>query len=133
MPRRTLSRRGRAVGSVFDLLGRNENDLTAAVGFALSRSPLILAALVQRVLGGEPSKRARPDEARDDLGRTDLEVDVGLDTTTAPRCGRVARSPRSKPRDSRCCRSPAIAPSRWPGTASLTDRLSETGTRRSRH
>ncbi|MGI9093459.1 MAG: hypothetical protein ACR2FF_08495 [Mycobacteriales bacterium] len=47
-----ISRHGRDVGSVFDLLGIRENDLTAALGFTLSRSPTLLAALVEHVLPG---------------------------------------------------------------------------------
>lgn len=44
-----LTRYGRDVSSVFDLLGRNENDLTAAFGFALARSPGLLRRVARRL------------------------------------------------------------------------------------
>lgn len=40
--RPVVSRHGRELLSVFDLLGRDENDLTAALGFVLGRSPQIV-------------------------------------------------------------------------------------------
>lgn len=73
-----LTRYGREVSSVFDLLGRDENDLTAAFGFALARSPGLLRRIVQRVApgaGGEDAELRL--ETRDDGGRTDLEISTG--------------------------------------------------------
>jgi hypothetical protein len=70
-----LRRYGRAVASVFDLLGHGEVDLTAALGWTLSQSPTLLDLLWKRL--GLPSS---PDGARIDLevadgqGRTDLEI-----------------------------------------------------------
>lgn len=73
-----LTRHHSQVHSVFDLLGRDENDLTAALGFTLANSPALLAAI---------AKRLRPHlqpvdvdqahvalEVRDPKGRTDLEI-----------------------------------------------------------
>lgn len=70
-----LSRHGREVSSVFDLLGRDENDLTAALGFALARSPRLLGRLLLRLVadpGGTAAVLRL--ETRDDAGRTDLEI-----------------------------------------------------------
>ncbi len=53
-----LSLHGREVNSVFDLLGRNENDLTAALGFTLSRSPILLKRLTKLLLGHESAPSA---------------------------------------------------------------------------
>jgi len=47
----TLS--GREVQSVFELLGAKENDLTYALGWALSRSPTFLSAVVGDVCGDD--------------------------------------------------------------------------------
>lgn len=64
--------------SVFDLLGRNENDLTAALGFTLSCSPRFLCQLVSRLLPAVRVGSASVHmEVRDQQGRTDLEIDIG--------------------------------------------------------
>jgi hypothetical protein len=47
-----IARHGGEVDSVFDLLGRNENDVTAAFGFTLANSPLMLSTILARVLPG---------------------------------------------------------------------------------
>jgi hypothetical protein len=73
----TLTRHGGDVDSVFDLLGRNENDLTAALGFALSHCPPLASALIERVWPGHASQLAEAHfalEVRGEVGRTDLEV-----------------------------------------------------------
>jgi hypothetical protein len=73
-----LTRHGRDISSVFDLLGRDENDLTAALAFTLAHSPKFLRLLLQRL-----DRNADTDDAvlrletRDDRGRTDLEIDTG--------------------------------------------------------
>jgi hypothetical protein len=70
-----LRRYGRPVASVFDLLGRGEVDLTAALGWTLRQSPTLLDLVWKRL--GLPNS---PDGARIDLevadvqGRTDLEI-----------------------------------------------------------
>lgn len=76
-----LTRHGSDVRSVFDLLGTNENDLTAALGFTLARCPQLCSAIGRRIAqstprvpAGDPSLAL---EVRDDKGRTDLELRVG--------------------------------------------------------
>lgn len=73
-----LKLHGSDVGSVFDLLGHNENDLTSALGFALANCPPLLDAVLARLssqldaeLTGEASIAM---EERDKKGRTDLEI-----------------------------------------------------------
>ncbi|GAA0996277.1 hypothetical protein GCM10009555_091850 [Acrocarpospora macrocephala] len=75
-----LTWHGRDVTSVFDLLGRSENDLTAALAFALTRSPDFLHRLMKRLLpmAGRDVAAVRL-ETRDTGGRTDLEIDCGSD------------------------------------------------------
>ena len=46
-----LTRQGTDVSSVFSLLGANENDLTSALGFALSRCSPLAEAVVARIAG----------------------------------------------------------------------------------
>lgn len=73
-----LTRHGREVSSVFDLLGRDENDLTAAFGFTLAHSSRLLSNIISRLI---PSSAAETGvvqmEVRDPEGRTDLEIDTG--------------------------------------------------------
>lgn len=63
--------------SIFDLLGEQENDLTAALAFVLARSEL----LGQRFLGlleiRAPAVQALQLEVADPAGRTDLEIRAG--------------------------------------------------------
>lgn len=73
-----LTRHGRDVRGVFDLLGFGENDLTAALAFTLSRSPHLLGLLLDRL--GVPGDRDGAEvhtEVADKSGRTDLELRVG--------------------------------------------------------
>lgn len=51
---RVMTAKALAVESVFDLLGRDENDLTAALGFTLARSPTFMtsAATPHLAIGG---------------------------------------------------------------------------------
>lgn len=70
-----LTRYGRGVGSVFDLLGQLEVDLTAALGWTLYASPAFLRQ-VSRLLGVNIS-HAEADVALETVGtegRTDVEV-----------------------------------------------------------
>jgi hypothetical protein len=70
---------GRSTASVFDLLGRDEVDLTAALGWTLTRSPALLGTLWERLgMPGEPDAVGAALEVADDLGRTDLEL-TGVD------------------------------------------------------
>ncbi|SBS78143.1 conserved hypothetical protein [uncultured Mycobacterium sp.] len=71
----SLTRYGCEVGSAFSLLGQDENDLTAALGFTMARCPALSDAVLNRVwptLGDEDASFAL--EVRADVGRTDLEV-----------------------------------------------------------
>jgi len=73
-----LTRHGSPVAAVFDLLGHDENDLTAALGFTLSRSPALMKALLAQVWPSsgdlDPSEIGAALEVRGDVGRTDLEL-----------------------------------------------------------
>ncbi len=76
-----LTRHGAEVGSVFGLMGADENDLTAALGFVLSRCPPLTAAITQRlaaVAGNDADGAvALALEVRGVVGRTDLEIRMG--------------------------------------------------------
>lgn len=69
---------GSSVDTVFDLLGRNENDMTYALGWGLSRSDAILREFVERVAPGaelEPPVVVELQEHdRADGGFTDIEL-----------------------------------------------------------
>ncbi len=68
-------RYGRDTTAVFDLLGRDEVDLTAALGWTLTRSRRLLAAVWQRLeMPGDPADVAVSLEVADAQGRTDLEL-----------------------------------------------------------
>jgi hypothetical protein len=70
-----LANHGRAVQSVFDLLGWRENDLTAALGFTLAKSPKLLASVIG--LAGLPTDPVSLRlETRGHDGRTDLELEA---------------------------------------------------------
>lgn len=65
---------------MFDLLGHKENDLTAALGFALARCPQLCAVVAARIApreGGSIHEPAVALEVRDNDGRTDLELRIG--------------------------------------------------------
>jgi hypothetical protein len=68
---------GRRIESVFELLGRKENDITFSVGYALSRSPGLLKVLVQRVfqdLSIPDDTDIRLQEHVSEGGFTDIEI-----------------------------------------------------------
>ncbi|WP_342314737.1 hypothetical protein LIX17_25050 (plasmid) [Mycobacterium avium subsp. hominissuis] len=72
----SLTRYGSEVGSAFSLLGQNENDLTAALGFTMARCTALSGAVLSRVwphLGGDEDVSFAL-EVRAEVGRTDLEV-----------------------------------------------------------
>lgn len=74
--RAAVTRHGKSVDAVFDLLGDRENDLTAALGFTLSRSPRLVGELLC-LFDVEMSKQVwLRMETRDELGRTDLELET---------------------------------------------------------
>lgn len=74
----TLYRRDAA--SVFDLLGRGETDLTAALGWTLSQSPALMRAVWTRLrMPGDPADVTADLEVTaraEHDGRTDLELTV---------------------------------------------------------
>jgi hypothetical protein len=76
-----LVRSGNALRSVFDLLGQDEDDMTAALGFTLTRSPSFTAALLACLGVKDPGPlhdaQVRLQSARDDHGRTDVELEIG--------------------------------------------------------
>jgi hypothetical protein len=73
----SLLRSGKPIGTIFDLLGRKEDDMTYALGFVASRSLRFTAALVTAV--GCPSGEPRDGTVRlqevDREGRTDVEIE----------------------------------------------------------
>lgn len=74
-----LKRYGTDVTSVFDLLGRDENDLTGSLAFALSRCQSLSEMILRRVWpdADKRSSVALALEVRDSDGRTDLEILLG--------------------------------------------------------
>jgi hypothetical protein len=79
MPSASVSRHGREVASVFDLMGTDENALTAALGFTLARSPELLSRVTERLLPGvvDTEDVVLRMETSDERGRTDLEIQAG--------------------------------------------------------
>jgi hypothetical protein len=73
----SVSRYGRDITTVFDLLGTHEPALTAALGWTMARSSTLMGALLTK-LGLDASTDARDLamqlESADALGRTDIEV-----------------------------------------------------------
>jgi hypothetical protein len=72
-----VSRYGRDLLTVFDLLGRHEPALTGALGWTLARSPGLMSAVLGH-LGLEADAGADETslklETADDHGRTDIEL-----------------------------------------------------------
>jgi hypothetical protein len=64
------------VGTIFDLLGRNEDDMTYSLGYVASRAPAFTAALVRSVDAepGEPAAGVVELQKVDGDGRTDVEI-----------------------------------------------------------
>jgi hypothetical protein len=69
---------GATVGTVFDLLGRRENDMTYALGWGLARSEPLLHDFLKRIAGDvplDPSVEIELQEyGTDDGGFTDIEI-----------------------------------------------------------
>lgn len=71
----SLTLYGREVASVFDLLGYKEVDLTAALGWSLTRSPALMEQVWNRLrLPGDPAEVSAHLEVAGLDGRTDLEL-----------------------------------------------------------
>lgn len=80
----SLVRYTREVTTVFDLLGRGEVDLTAALGWALTVSPSLRRALWSHLdMPGDPDDVELALETPDDAGRTDLEMRLQSGDTQA--------------------------------------------------
>src|SRR2546429_456588 len=74
-----ITRSGKPIRTVFDLLGQHENDLTFALGWALAQSVGLTRALLADVFGddvGEPSQ-IELQESGSDRGYTDIEIRAG--------------------------------------------------------
>ena len=72
-----VSRYGRDLSTVFDLLGRHEPALTGALGWTLARSPGHMSAVLQRLrLEGDADagETLLSLETADDHSRTDIEL-----------------------------------------------------------
>lgn len=70
-----LSKYGSETATVFDLLGRNEVDLTAALGWTLAQSPVLLDAVAEHLaLDVSADEGAVALEVADAEGRTDIEL-----------------------------------------------------------
>src|SRR5258707_2394521 len=70
-----LLRYGRPVGTIFDLMGSKEDDMTYSLGYVASRSPAFAASLLRHVAGGEVAGSAegvvRLQTVAEDHGRTE--------------------------------------------------------------
>ena len=68
---------GRELNSVFELLGDRENDITYSVGWAMSRCPGFLEAVLAHFLPGAPKHKVdsiRLQEVQQGAGITDIEI-----------------------------------------------------------
>lgn len=72
----SVSRYGRNMGTVFDLLGTHEPALTGALGWTLGGSPSLLAAVLTHLglVDTAPADVAIALETADEAGRTDIEL-----------------------------------------------------------
>lgn len=72
-----VTRYGRELGSVFDLLGTHEPALTAALGWVMGRSPALMGGVLDRLDLEEPASAGEVSvdlESADAAGRTDIEI-----------------------------------------------------------
>jgi hypothetical protein len=76
VPEIPLTIHGRAVRTVFDLLGRTENDLTYSLGWALASVPALAERILSDVLGSAPGQidAVSLQEWGPDRGYTDIEI-----------------------------------------------------------
>lgn len=71
---------GRAVDTVFELLGLDENDITSSLGWTLRESPTLASTLLKDVLPGRPALTVngiRLQEYAAERGITDIEIEAG--------------------------------------------------------
>jgi hypothetical protein len=70
-----FSRYGRSTGSVFDLLGQREVELTASLGCVLAKSPSLMNSLLSVLgLAAGADEVSVALEVADEYGRTDIEL-----------------------------------------------------------
>lgn len=77
-----LLRYGRPVATIFDLLGSKEDDMTYSLGYVAARSPKFAHLLVEKLAGERVAGVAEAVVqlqciAREERGRTDVEIHVG--------------------------------------------------------
>lgn len=74
-----LTLHGRAVSTVFDLLGAREDDITYSLGWGLSRSDALARAILEEAFGAAsqgPLIAIRLQESEAGTGRTDIEIET---------------------------------------------------------
>lgn len=78
-----ITKHGNTVHTVFDLLGRKENDLSFSLGWALQQCPRFLSAVVEHFTGtpltdaeDEVAKVRLQEHDRNKGGYTDVEIDI---------------------------------------------------------
>ena len=74
--------RGRRAESIFQLLGENENGMSASLGWALAKSPEFRKRVLTRLLGAAVEggdARVLLQESECGRGITDIEIDAGRD------------------------------------------------------
>ena len=80
MPAFDLKLHGRDVNTVFDLLGKKEDDLTYSVGWGLAQSEALIRALLTAVFGVSAEQgdivAVRLQEIQAGAGRTDIEIET---------------------------------------------------------
>lgn len=68
---------GRPVGTVFDLLGEKEDDITYSLGWALAQSDALARALLREAFDEEADpEEVALQETVPGAGRTDIEVET---------------------------------------------------------
>lgn len=72
-----LTKHHTAVPTLFHLLGNNEVDVTAALGFTLARAPQFAKKVLAAVGIGEAPTEVRLEQRTELLGRTDVEIQAG--------------------------------------------------------
>lgn len=75
-PNTVLRRCGRPIRTMFDLLGNQENDVTAAIGWTLCSSSVLRDMLIHSLTGQHQSDHCAIDlqKCDDDRGFTDIEI-----------------------------------------------------------
>ncbi len=79
MPEFDLKLHGRDINTVFDLLGKDEDDITYSVGWGLAQSEAFVRALLTEVFGDAEQGAIvaiRLQETQQGAGRTDIEIET---------------------------------------------------------